>query len=242
MGRRPKYLTVEDKVKATEERRRRYANSAQLRTTYLFYHASGKAVRSEQNRRAYQKRRQNTKSDNAAEPILTLPELPELPKLLRRHALEPLPLRSQYYQREICSHGDIPDHEMYTYWDHPPYKNPEEYMPDIGFIAHSDAVIARRRRRQREGEALRLARYEQSSDHEILMEIHRDILKTLKEWDDLRVVVAENKAGSLLTTHMMGMYLLYGKARFVTDLIEDWHGVQKGRDDYGLAVVYSNRW
>ncbi|KAF9471566.1 hypothetical protein BDN70DRAFT_938857 [Pholiota conissans] len=133
MGHHAKYLTKDDKDLAARERKQSYAKSAH-----------GKAVRSEQNRRAYQKQRQQAIHDPPLPPLI----LPTLPNLLIVHAEEPLPLHSEYYQQELRAHGDIHDEDVYTYWDNPPYQNPAHHIDSRGLVVFCEAMIGRRRRLQ----------------------------------------------------------------------------------------------
>ncbi|KAF8170554.1 hypothetical protein BJ912DRAFT_933217 [Pholiota molesta] len=222
MGRVAKHTTAEECEHARKEKKKVYSQTKEA-----------KALRQEQNKRAYQKRTQ--------EKSKLSPTWPSIPRALRDQAALPIPQKSHFFLLEYRSREEVSDQDPLAKWDYyPPYHVPHGTIAGGGLEAIVDRVHGRRHLEQRQHEAQRLQRYNKGTDDQILAEIGRDINTYLTSWNELRNILKTMPYSDI--DHTMGEHLKHWKARRVVDLLQDWKVVKKGRANGAFECHYANRW
>ena len=240
MGRVSKYLTHDERVKAAKDRKADYNQTTRcVANLYGLFMCSymtcrAKILRREQNRRAYQTRTQHKSR-------LT-PTWSTVPRAIRDQGSTPLPVLSNFFKTEFRSRQQVSDDDALASWDYyPPYHSSGESNRTLSVII--ERAHGRRLREQYQSESLRLQRFNDGTDDDILTEIDRDINTYLTSWNELDAILRAPSSDQMAHIDLiMGKHLLQWKARRVVDLLADWKAAKKGRSKQAFKVLFSNRW
>ncbi|RDB15507.1 hypothetical protein Hypma_004164 [Hypsizygus marmoreus] len=223
MGRRAKYFTQDEKGVGTRTRKKIYASSPRCQ-----------ALRTAQNQRAYQIRRE-TAVPQVAVPVLPVPVLSA--ELL---ALADMPTPHSRIFHQVCQSSDALDETDYAdselkKWDcSPPYTLLLPRHPDKLY----DALQGYRTRLQREEEIRRLHRYETERLDIFATEVHAELVSHYNRWEELRDMLGNISEEGV--DGQMGRELLRWEARRVFQLEKDLAALRQGSDTF--LCLYVNRW
>ena len=204
---------------------------------------SYKAIRSQQNQRAYQ-RRKGAAHASSSDASLCIPRLPaDLVDL----ADFPLPT-SSIFQQAMCSADaledtDHEDQKLAAFDGCPPYQSCQDIIPrSRNMDLLTDALHGRRLRQQREYEDSRLERYRAAaSDLEVFeREIHVLMMKYLTEWEEIGLALKGQVGCDQELNIQLGQHSHKWSARRCLSLYNDLQALQAGSDKF--LVVYVDRW
>ncbi|KAF9521408.1 hypothetical protein CPB83DRAFT_887933 [Crepidotus variabilis] len=215
MGRTSKYATETERLAA------RKAQKAQYRAT-----PRAKELRSEQNRRAYERHH----------PFKYTMRLPDTPKFVLKLAALPLPLDSTVFKAHLTR--TEPFSSEYAVWDNPPPYHVSPLLLSGGLDDTINALHGHRTRLQFETEKARIKSYHQEAHQEVWMEVHQSLFRLICESKTLKKSLRGFKPSAL--DHQMGCHLLQWKARCIVALTEDWKALSE--DTVGIIMVHKKRW
>jgi len=188
-----------------------------------------KALRSAQNRRAYERR------VGPEKPSL---RLPIVPKWVQELAALPLPKSSHLFSIYFRSKDEISEDNDLTIWERlPPYPFKCGLL-HYGVEDTSDALHGHRHRLQLEFENERLVQYKQLPTAAFMEGVFRNLLETLADAKELKTVVKRFKSSKI--DFVMGSHLLQWKARRIISLVKDWKALKAGNDRF--IIEYTEQW
>ncbi|PPQ87519.1 hypothetical protein CVT26_005805 [Gymnopilus dilepis] len=202
MGRRAKYLTNTERE-----------NASRLRKKAFLATEHGKRVRSEQNKRAYERRKEAQRLNNAVE--LSLPDIPSRVRSLATPCFDHL---NPLFQQGFRSTTLLEEDELYGQFAQPPPYFVAEELKEFGRWKATIVVQGKHERTLYMLDTQRLVdKYNRMDRAAFRKQLHEEILKHLEGWK--------------------GLCELVDKCR-----LEDFEAVGKGKENDEYISVYLARW
>lgn len=194
---------------------------------------STRAIRSAQNRRAYERRTTHKSKLKAT--------WQRIPAGLKEQGCLPLPKNSHFFVQEVRSRDTPSSSDPLAVWDDfPPYASSSQSLSKSNLQALVERLHARQYLLQKHHEMDRISRFRSATCVDnCLEEIARDIDSLIAEWKILRALITGFSEATV--DHTVGALHMQWKARRVVNLLEDWKAFKKSGID-GFLEVYCERW
>jgi len=188
-----------------------------------------KALRIEQNHRAYEKRRSLVK------PSIRMPTIP--PGALDLASLR-LPKKTATFFSHFKPTYTLSTNDDMAHWDGLPPYSPSDYLTLMGLTRVGEGLHGRRLRIHREFELERMVRFKTATPIAFAQEVRSDLVRCIQEWKALKRML--KKISVEETDHFMGMHLLQWKSRYIYHLIEDMKALKVGQESF--IELFNRRW
>lgn len=199
----------------------------------LFNFPSAKALRSAQNRRAYEKR--------TAHISKLKPTWPRIPPALKKLGKLPIPNHSHFFLTETRGNDTPCSEDGLAIWDDfPPYSMTSNNLCGSRLEALVERLHGRQFSYHKAYEADRISKIQLSDCvNDNLKLIDKDIGTLLAEWNILRSLLKSFPRGTV--DHTIGHVHMQWKSRRVLALLDDWKALKKEGTD-GIMTLYCTRW